>query len=342
MYATSNRLESSEDYSNRQSRGWIGQAREQTRNQTRALVEELAATHRWIGLVHERISRSRAHTIGRIVEAVIGLVDRAGYCWASAETIAGYAGCDRSTVFRLWPEIEFAGLLVSVRQAHGPNRVYLDAALIDRVLALDTPRWAANPTSPFWLRYRQWLGQSIAYRHSRAALEPSALKSRLNLTPNYLEDSDQQIQRSKGLAEPRAFPPQAADDTTATPTGKGALRPPLCSGPCPPSLGRETEKLSEGGMSLTQTAARQSNHNHPKQSSPPAGRECPRRCRPCSTAGQRWPRASTSAVCAIWSPSATRCDASTRCWRWPTPNPPGRSGVGLQPGSFGRFEGRET
>jgi hypothetical protein len=228
--------------------GGLAKARRQTAEQARALVEELATDHRWTGLVHERVSRSRAHTIGRIVGAVIGLVDRAGYCWASAETIAGYAGCDRSTVFRLWPEIEFSGLLVSERQAHGPNRVYLGATLIDRMLALlNTPGWATNPASPFWLRYRQWLGQSVAYRHSRGALEPSALKSRLNLLPNCLEHSDQQIQRSQELAEPGAFPPQSGEGTTATPTGKGTLRPALRSGPCLPSLGRETEPLSGGG-----------------------------------------------------------------------------------------------
>ncbi|UFP97298.1 hypothetical protein [Gloeobacter morelensis] len=249
-------------------------------------------------MVHERISRSRAHTIGRIVEAVIGLVDRAGYCWASAETIASYAGCDRSTVFRLWPEIEFSGLLVSVRQAHGPNRVYLGSILIDRMLELlDTPGWAMNPASPFWLRYRQWLGQSVAYRHSRAALEPSALKSRLNLLPNCLEDSDQ-IQRSEDLAEPGAFPPQSADDTTATPTGKGALRPPLCSGPCLPSLGRETEQLSGGGNV---------SHTHDGTA------EQPRSPKTIVTPGRARVSAALQAVLDRWPAVAARLDE--RCLR---------------------------
>ncbi|MBW4698469.1 MAG: hypothetical protein KME03_11370 [Aphanocapsa lilacina HA4352-LM1] len=228
--------------------GGLAKARVQTAGQARALVEELASGLRWSGRVIDRLSRTRKRTIGAIVEAVIGLLDAHGRCYASAATIASYAGCDRSTFFRLWPEIEFAGLLVAERRQSGPNFYYLGAALIDRMLErLETPGWSKNPDSIFWQQYRRWLGRSTSYQHSHKVRDISA-KSRLNFTPDCLDSSDQHIQRcgADRLAKPETFPPQTADDTTATPPGKGALRPALRSGPCPPSLGRETEKLPGG------------------------------------------------------------------------------------------------
>jgi len=139
------------------SSGTLAKLRNQTKVQAAKLVYRIAADEQWEGLRKSRRSSTRLRSVLAVLQGIIGYLNVNGYAYPSVPTLAAAARVSVSLVYRILPELEWAGLIVRDHQSYGPNHYYLGSALIDwmneRIAQVD---WAEDKQSRFWRSYQIW------------------------------------------------------------------------------------------------------------------------------------------------------------------------------------------